>query len=121
MLRLFRLFAVCGRYFWGLDLLGLGLSAGLFRVVRIMRIARVTSIFNGIRVSRFIAFVCVAKDIIAIITLNEYTKEREAPSECQGRWVVCNLSAFFTGTDCTHTGRRKRSHSLRPGARRRQG
>ena len=51
--------------FGDLDLLGLGTSAGLFRVVRIMRIARDISIFNGIRVSRFIAFVCVAKDIIA--------------------------------------------------------
>ncbi len=76
---------VSGRHFWGLDLLGLGLSAGLFTVIRIMRIARVTSIFDVVRVTRFIAFVCVAKDIIAIITLNEYAKEREAPSDCQGR------------------------------------
>ena len=48
-------------------------------------------------------------------------KEREAPSEWQGRWDVCNLSVHFVGKDCTYLCRQERSHGLRRGARRRQG
>jgi hypothetical protein len=67
------LLAVCFRYYWGLDLLGLGLSVGLFRITRIMRIAGVTQTFNVICVFTFIGFVCVAKATIVIIMLNEYS------------------------------------------------
>ncbi len=95
----------------------LGLSAGLFRVIRNMRILR----FNVIRAFTVIGFVCVAEARMVIITLNEYAKEHEAPSECQGRWFVCNLSAHFAGPYCTYVGRPRWSHSLRPGTRRRQG
>ena len=62
------LLAVCFRYYWGLDLLGLGLSVGLFRVIRIVRIARAAENFNVIRGSTFIAF---GNGIRTIITLNE--------------------------------------------------
>jgi hypothetical protein len=58
---------------------------------------------------------------MVIITLNEYAKEREAPSEYQGRWGVFNLSAHFAGIHCTNMGCTSRSNSLRPGARRRKG
>ena len=51
--------------------------------MKIMKIARLTWIVSAIRVFKFIGFVCVVKAIRVIITLNEYAKEREAPSECQ--------------------------------------
>ncbi len=76
---------------------------GLFRVIRIMRIARVTLILTLF--ASLIVFVYVTKDRMAIITLNEYAKEREAQSDYQVRWGVYNLSANFTGKDCTHFGR----------------
>jgi hypothetical protein len=99
----------------------------LLSVPWIIRVIRVIWVFYFIRILalfeslNFIGFVCVVKDIRVIITLREYAKEREAPSECQGRWGVCNLSTHFAGRDCTHGGRRERPHGLRPGARRRQG
>jgi hypothetical protein len=54
---------------------------GLFSVIRLMRITRVTWIFSVSRGLTFIGFVCVVKAIRVIITLSEYAKEREAPSE----------------------------------------
>ncbi len=54
-----------------------------------MRIARVTQNFNVIRVLTCIAFVCVAKAMVAIFTLNEYAKEREALSQCAKDGGVC--------------------------------
>jgi hypothetical protein len=62
------------------------------------------------------------EDFIKLLQLiNEYAKERDAPSERLGLWGVCNLSAHFAGIYCTYEGRQSRSHGLRPGARRRQG
>ncbi len=64
-----------------MDLQGLGLSAGLFRVVRLMKwlgLLRFLTLFVSYT---FIAFVCAAKAIMVIITQNEYAKEREAPSD----------------------------------------
>ena len=90
-------------------------------VIWLMRTARVTWIISVIQVFKFIGFVSVIKAKRVIITLNEYAKEREAPSEWQGRWDVCNLSAHFAGFDCTYFVRPIRSHGLRRGARRRQG
>jgi hypothetical protein len=58
-----------------------------------------------IQVFKFIGFVSVIKAIRDIVTLNEYAKKREAPSECQGRWGVCNSSAHFAGKDCTYVSR----------------
>ena len=93
---------------------------GVFIVYWLMRTARVTWIINVIQVFKFIRFVSVIKAMRFIITLNEYAKEREAPSEWQGRWDVCNLNAHFVGGDCTFLGRPMRSHGLRRGARCRQ-
>ena len=90
-------------------------------VIWLMRTARVTWIISVIQVFKFIGFVSVIKAKRVIITLNEYAKEREAPSEWQGRWDVCNLSAHFAGIYCTYLGHPKRSHGLCRGARRRQG
>ena len=90
-------------------------------VIWLMRTARVTWIISVIQVFKFIGFVSVIMAKRVNITLNEYAKEREAPSECQGRWGLCNLSAHFVGIYCTYSGRRNRSHGLRRGARRRQG
>ena len=77
------------RCFYGLDLLGLcGFSVRLFRVFRVIRfmsIARATLSFSVIRVFKFFGFDSVIKAMRVIIRLNEYAKEREAPSECQGR------------------------------------
>ena len=67
-----------------------------------MTVARLTWIISVIQVFKFIGFVCVVKARRVIIMLNEYAKEREAPSECQGRWGMCNLTAHFAGSDCTH-------------------
>ncbi len=53
--------------------------------------------------------------------IRQGVKEREAPSEWQGWWDVCYLSAHFVGMDCTYLGRLFRSHGLRGGARHRQG
>ena len=75
---------------------------GVFMVIWLMRTARVTWIISVIQVFKFIGFVSVIKAKRVIITLDEYAKEREAPSEWQGRWYVCNLSAHFAGTDCTY-------------------
>jgi hypothetical protein len=55
--------------------------SGFFMVVWSMRIAGVTWIISVIRVFKFIRFVYVVKVIRLIITLDEYSKEREAPSE----------------------------------------
>ena len=52
-------------------------------VMRLMETARVTWIISVIQVFKFIGFVSVINVIWVIITLNEYAKEREAPSECQ--------------------------------------
>ncbi len=90
-------------------------------VIWLMRTAKVAWIVMVIHVFTFIGFVSVIKAIKVIITLNEYAKEREAPSEWQGRWGVCNLSVHFAGMDCTYACRPRRSHGLRRGARRRQG
>ena len=54
----------------------------------LMRTARVTWIISIIQVFKFIGFFSVIKAKGVIITLNEYAKEREAPSEWQGRWDV---------------------------------
>ncbi len=62
---------------------------GLLRIIRIMRISTVTYICKVIRAFTFIAFVCVADATMTIISLNQYVKEREAPSECHGRLGVC--------------------------------
>jgi hypothetical protein len=75
-------------------------------VIWLMRTARVTLIISVIQGFTFIGFVfsvLTAKRVI--ITLNEYTKEREEPSEWQGRWDVCNLNAHFAGLDFTFIGR----------------
>ena len=61
---------------------------GLFSVIRLMRIARVLGFIALFGVFTFIGFVCVVEAIRFIIMLSEYAKERETPSECQGRWVV---------------------------------
>jgi hypothetical protein len=50
-----------------------------------MRTGRVTWIISVIQVFKFNGFISVIKAIRVIITLNEYAKEREAPSELQGR------------------------------------
>jgi hypothetical protein len=62
-----------------------------------MRTARVTWIIRVIQVFKFIGSVSVIKAKRVIITLNEYAKEREAQSEWQGRWDVCNLSGTSQG------------------------
>jgi hypothetical protein len=54
-------------------------------VIWLMRTARVTWIISVIQVFKFVGFVSVIKAIKVIVTLNEYGKKREAPSECQGR------------------------------------
>ncbi len=54
-------------------------------VIWLMRAARVTWIISVVQVFTFIGFVSVIKAVRVIITLNEYAKKREAPSECQGR------------------------------------
>ena len=54
-------------------------------VIWLMRTARITWIISVIQVFKFIGFVSVIKAIRVIVTLNEYAKKREAPSECQGR------------------------------------
>ena len=96
---------------------------GVFMVIWLMRTARVTWIISVIQVFKFIGFVSVIKAVRVIITLNEYANASRsgAPSEWQGRWDVCNLSAHFAGGDCTYERHLWRSHGLRGGARRRQG
>jgi hypothetical protein len=70
-----------------------------------MRTARVSWIISVIQVFKLIGFVSVIKAIWVVVTLNEYAKKREAPSECQGRYGVCNSSAHFAGKDCTNACR----------------
>jgi E3 ubiquitin-protein ligase DOA10 len=53
----------------------------VFMVIWLMRTVRVTWIISVIQVFKFIGFVSVIKAKGVIITLNEYAKEREAPSE----------------------------------------
>ncbi len=44
------------------------------------RTARITWIISVIQIFKFIGYVSVIKAIRVIVTLNEYAKEREAPS-----------------------------------------
>ncbi len=90
-------------------------------VIWLRRTARVSWIISVIQVFKFIGFVYVIRAIRVIITLNEYSKEREAPSECKELWGVCNFSAHFAGENCTYSCRPRRSHGLRRGAHRCQG
>jgi hypothetical protein len=50
-------------------------------VIWLMRTARVTWIISVIQVFTFIRSVSVIKAKRVVITLNEYAKERDAPSE----------------------------------------
>ena len=74
-------------------------------VIWLTRTARVTWIISVIQVFKLIGFVSVIKAIRVVVTLNEYAKKRETPSECQGRWGVCNSSAHFAGRNCTFESR----------------
>ncbi len=57
---------------------------GVLMFIWLMRTARVTWIISIIQVFKFFGFVSVIKAKRVFITLNEYVKEREAPSEFRG-------------------------------------
>jgi ABC-type microcin C transport system permease subunit YejE len=58
---------------------------GVVMVIWLMSTARVTWIISVVQVFTFIGFVSVIKAKRVIVTLNEYAKNCEELSECQGR------------------------------------